>query len=190
MRFFFTALLCATSLLAGLASAEFTDAEGSSMSWPDLEPTLSADKQNACIHTCSVQTASNLTTACVQKTQKSAATCLCTDELEEAAMKACFAENCPALTDRCAAMILDDGALSTFQVISFIPVKNSTSGGNDPAPSNTGDAQDTPSNTGGANGGNAPGNNGGTSGENSAVGPGRSAALALLSTAVAVVAFI
>ncbi|EJD45846.1 hypothetical protein AURDEDRAFT_164906 [Auricularia subglabra TFB-10046 SS5] len=161
MRFSFTSLLCATSLLA---SAKFTDAEGSSMSWPDLEPTLSADNQNACIHKCSVQTASNLTTACVQKTQQAAAACLCTDEPEEAAMKACFAENCPALTDRCGALILDDGGISTYMIVPFIPVKNSTSGGNNhgSAPSNTGGA-DTPSHTG---------------------------ALALLSAAVAVVAFI
>ncbi|EJD35097.1 hypothetical protein AURDEDRAFT_175821, partial [Auricularia subglabra TFB-10046 SS5] len=97
MRFGLTSLL----LLGGLASAQFTEAAGASVSWPDLEPTLSADKQSACIHKCSVQVASDVTTSCVQTTQQSAAVCLCADEVEEAEMKACFAENCPALAGRC-----------------------------------------------------------------------------------------
>ncbi|EJD47074.1 hypothetical protein AURDEDRAFT_184028 [Auricularia subglabra TFB-10046 SS5] len=189
MRFALTSLLCAPSLLAGLASAQFTDAPGASVSWPDLEATLSADKQSACIHKCSVQVASDVTTSCVQKTQQSAAVCLCKDEPQAAEMKACFAENCPALADRCAAIISDNGSVSTFQLSPLIPVTNSTSGGHDSgnAPSNTGGA-DAPSISGGANGGNAPGNNGGTGDENSAVGSEHPAALALLSAAIAVVA--
>ncbi|EJD44491.1 hypothetical protein AURDEDRAFT_166587 [Auricularia subglabra TFB-10046 SS5] len=116
MRFCFASPLCTTCLLAGLASAQFTDAEpGTSVSWADLDPTLSADKAET--------RASTSARSRLRPTPRRPSR---VDEPEAPPMKACFAEKSPALVAvgsdtgvlaPTAAVILDDGSLSTFQLI-------------------------------------------------------------------------
>ncbi|EJD37423.1 hypothetical protein AURDEDRAFT_173497 [Auricularia subglabra TFB-10046 SS5] len=64
---------------------------------------LSAGAKFAWIHKCSVQIASDVPTSCLKKIQQCAVVCLREDEPDIAAIKASFAENCPALADCCAA---------------------------------------------------------------------------------------